>query len=140
MFVRMMREWDKHKFDTSSLRTGIMAGSVCPEPLMRRVIQDLGIQKLTNCYGMTETSPTSFQTQVNAPFDKKVRTVGKVHSHVEAKIINPETGRMVEVGEVGELCTRGYNVMLGYWNDEESTRNSIDRNGWMHTGDTAMMD
>lgn len=95
---------------------------------------------MTNCYGMTETSPVSFQTHTDAPFDKKVSTVGQVHPHVEAKIINPETGRMVEVGEIGEMCTRGYVVMVEYWNDEENTRKSIDRNGWIHTGDTAMMD
>ena len=141
MFVGMMYEYDKHKFDVSSLRTGIIAGSVCPEPLMRRIVKDLGIEQMTNCYGMTETSPVTFQTDaLSSSFEKKVTTVGQVHPHVEAKVINPETGKMVEVGEIGEVCTRGYPVMLGYWNDEENTRKSIDRNGWMHTGDTGVMD
>ncbi len=127
-------------FDLSSLRTGIMAGAPCPVETMKQVNDLMHMTEVEIAYGMTETSPVSFQTRVDAPLEKRVSTVGRVHPHVEVKIIDPETGDLCPTGVMGELCTRGYSVMLGYWENEEATRAAIDDRGWMHTGDTAVMD
>jgi fatty-acyl-CoA synthase len=126
--------------DLSSLRTGIMAGSPCPVEVMKRVQTEMHMEEVTICYGMTETSPVSAQTQRDDPLAKRTGSVGKVHPHVEVKVIDPVTSRMVLRGESGELCTRGYSVMLGYWEDDAATRAAIDEAGWMHTGDLALMD
>ena len=128
------------EFDLSSLRTGIMAGSPCPVEVMKRCVTAMHMDEVTICYGMTETSPVSTQTGADDAIDKRVGTVGRVHPHVEVKVVDPETGRTVARGEPGELCTRGYSVMLGYWNDAEKTAEAIDARGWMHTGDLAVMD
>jgi fatty-acyl-CoA synthase len=128
------------ELDLASLRTGIMAGSPCPVEVMKSVVSRMHMPGVTICYGMTETSPVSTQTAMNDPLDKRVGTVGRVHPHVEVKIVDPATGAVVPRGQAGELCTRGYSVMLGYWNDEAATRAAIDPAGWMHTGDLATMD
>ena len=117
-----------------------MAGSPCPEKVMSEVIDRMHMGEVTICYGMTETSPVSTQTTADDELERRVATVGRVHPHVEVKIVDPETGRIVQRGEPGELCTRGYSVMLGYWEDRERTDEAIDAAGWMHTGDLAMMD
>jgi fatty-acyl-CoA synthase len=140
MFIAELGEPDFESFDLTSLRTGIMAGSPCPIEVMRRVQRDMHMNEVTICYGMTETSPVSTQTRRDAPLEKQVSTVGKVHPHIEVKIADPETGRTLSVGETGELCTRGYSVMLGYWDNDEATHEAIDRARWMHTGDLAVMD
>jgi fatty-acyl-CoA synthase len=124
----------------TTLRTGIMAGSPCPVEVMKRVQADMGMREVTICYGMTETSPVSTQSALDDPLDKRVGTVGRVHPHVEVKIVDPSSGQVVPRGRPGELCTRGYSVMLGYWENEAATRGSIDAAGWMHTGDLATMD
>jgi len=128
------------EFDLSTLRTGIMAGSPCPIEVMKTVVARMNMREVTICYGMTETSPVSTQTGGSDPLEKRVSTVGRVHPHVEVKIVHPETGAVVPRGERGELCTRGYSVMLGYWGDEKATAAAIDLAGWMHTGDLATMD
>ncbi len=140
MFIAELADPDFAGFDLTSLRTGIMAGSPCPVEVMKRVQSDLHMGEVTICYGMTETSPVSTQTRRDAPLEKQVSTVGRVHPHVEVKVVDPDTGRTVGRGETGELCTRGYCVMLGYWNDERATREAIDAARWMHTGDLAVMD
>ncbi len=140
MFIAELELPDFERYDLSHLRTGIMAGSICPIEVMRKVIERMNMKDVTICYGMTETSPVSFQTQTDAPLEKRVTTVGTVHPHLEVKLVSPETGAVVGRGETGELCTRGYSVMLGYWNNEEATAKSIDSAGWMHTGDLATMD
>ncbi|MDR3187982.1 MAG: AMP-binding protein [Prevotellaceae bacterium] len=140
MFIAELAHPNFSKYDFSSLRTGIMAGSPCPVDSMEQVIAKMNMKEVTICYGMTETSPVSTQSKYNDPVDKRTATVGKVHPHVEIKIIDPKTGKIVPHGERGELCTRGYSVMLGYWNDSEGTNKVIDRNGWMHSGDVAVMD
>ncbi|MDN3556310.1 AMP-binding protein [Halomonas maura] len=140
MFIAELEHPDVERFDLSSLRTGIMAGSICPIEVMRKVIDKMHMQDVTICYGMTETSPVSFQTQTDAPLEKRVTTVGTIHPHLEVKLVSPETGAVVPRGTTGELCTRGYSVMLGYWNNEEATAKAIDAAGWMHTGDLATMD
>jgi fatty-acyl-CoA synthase len=140
MFISELAEPDFADFDLTSLRTGIMAGSPCPVEVMKRVQSDMHMGEVTICYGMTETSPVSTQTRRDAPLSKQVSTVGMVHPHVEVKIVDPETGRTLARGESGELCTRGYCVMLGYWENEEATREAIDAARWMHTGDLAVMD
>jgi fatty-acyl-CoA synthase len=140
MFIAELAEPDFADFDLSSLRTGIMAGSPCPVEVMKRVQREMHMNEVTICYGMTETSPVSTQTRREAPLEKQVSTVGTVHPHVEVKIVDPENGRTVERGETGELCTRGYCVMLGYWENDEATREAIDDARWMHTGDLATMD
>ncbi len=127
-------------YDLTSLRGGIMAGALCPPELMKKVQTVMTMTDMQIAYGMTETSPVSTQTATHTPFDKRVSTVGQVHPHVEVKIVDPLTGETVERGEKGELCTRGYSVMIGYWNDEAKTRDSIDEGGWMHSGDLATMD
>ncbi len=128
------------EFDLSSLRTGIMAGSPCPSEVMKRVVARMHMRDVTICYGMTETSPVSTQTTADDPIEKRVGSVGKVHPHVEVKIIDPESGAIVARGMPGELCTRGYSVMIGYWNNSQATRAAIDEARWMHTGDLATMD
>jgi fatty-acyl-CoA synthase len=140
MFIAELDHPEFGDFDLSSLRTGIMAGSPCPIEVMRRVIDEMHMDAVTICYGMTETSPVSTQTAADDPLDKRVGTVGRVHPHVEVRVADPESGATVERGETGELCTRGYSVMLGYWEDEERTAEAIDADGWMHTGDLATMD
>ncbi|MBE1552956.1 AMP-binding protein [Sporosarcina limicola] len=140
MFIAELNHPDFKKFDTSTLRTGIMAGSTCPIEVMKRVIEDLGIEEITICYGQTESSPVITQTRTNDPIEKRVSTVGKPHPYVEVKIINPKTGEDVPVGIPGELCTRGYHVMKGYYNNEVATRAAIDQEGWLRTGDIAVMD
>ncbi|WP_136246825.1 AMP-binding protein [Halomonas borealis] len=140
MFIAELEHPEFEAFDLSSLRTGIMAGSICPIEVMRKVIERMHMQGVTICYGMTETSPVSLQTRTDAPLDKRVTTVGSIHPHLEIKLVSPEDGSVVERGETGELCTRGYSVMLGYWNNEEATAKAIDAAGWMHTGDLATLD
>jgi len=127
-------------YDLSTLRTGIMAGSPCPVEVMKRVVSEMHMAEVTICYGMTETSPVSTQTRADDDMERRVSTVGRVHPHVEVKIIDPETSQVLPRGTPGELCTRGYSVMLGYWDDEEQTRGAIDAARWMHTGDLAIMD
>ncbi len=139
MFIAMLQHPDFAKFDLGTLRTGIMAGSPCPIDVMKQVVDRMGMEQVTIAYGMTETSPVSTQTSVDDPLDRRVSTVGRVQPHVEVKIIDAD-GRIVPAGETGELCTRGYSVMLGYWDDDERTAEAIDAGGWMHTGDLATMD
>ncbi|XXX73599.1 AMP-binding protein [Sorangium sp. So ce134] len=140
MFIGVLDHPRSGDFDFSTLRTGIMAGSPCPVEVMKKVQSRLHMPEVTICYGMTETSPVSTQTSTGDPLDKRVGTVGRVHPHVELKVIDPASGGVLPRGQPGELCTRGYSVMLGYWNDEEATRQAIDGQGWMHTGDLATMD
>jgi fatty-acyl-CoA synthase len=140
MFIAELDHPRFGEFDFSSLRTGIMAGSPCPIEVMKNVQSRMNMREVTICYGMTETSPVSTQSALDDPLDKRVGTVGRVHPHVEVKIIDAATGAVVPRGSPGELCTRGYSVMLGYWNNPEATRTSIDAAGWMHTGDLATMD
>src|SRR5436190_3107927 len=140
MFIAELDHPDFHSFDLSSLRTGIMAGSPCPVEVMKQVVSSMHMDEVTIAYGMTETSPVSTQTTPDDSLEHRVSTVGRVHPHVEVKIVDAETGRTVERGTPGELCTRGYSVMTGYWNDPERTAETIDRAGWMHTGDLATMD
>ena len=140
MFIAELGLATFNNFDLSSLRTGIMAGAPCPVETMKQVNDLMHMTEVEIAYGMTETSPVSFQTRVDSPLDKRVSTVGRVHPHVEVKIIDPDTGRTCPVGTIGELCTRGYSVMLGYWENPDATAAAIDSNGWMHTGDTAIMD
>jgi len=139
MFIAMLDHPDFKYFDLSSLRTGTMAGSPCPIEVMKRVISHMNMSEVTIAYGMTETSPVSFQTAKADPLEKRVSSVGRVHPHVEVKIINKQ-GETTKRGIKGELCTRGYSVMQGYWNDDEKTAESIDKDGWMHTGDLAVID
>ena len=138
MFVAMLQELDTRKVDLSRLRTGIMAGAPCPIEVMQRVNREMNLTEITICYGMTETSPVSFQSFVDDPTNKRCETVGRIHPHLEVKIIDRD-GKVIPVGEQGELCTRGYAVMKGYWQDEEKTSAAI-RDGWMHTGDVAVLD
>jgi fatty-acyl-CoA synthase len=140
MFIAMLADNDFESYDLSSLRTGIMAGSPCPVEVMKQVVERMGMTEVTICYGMTETSPVSTQTRADDSLDRRVSTVGRVHPHLEVKIIDPDTGRTVPRGTPGELCTRGYSVMLGYWEQPDQTAEVIDRARWMHTGDVAVMD
>lgn len=139
MFIAELDHPDFAKYDLSTLRTGIMAGSSCPIEVMRRVIDHMHMKEVTIAYGMTETSPVSCQTNPHTPLEKQVSTVGLVQPNLEVKIINPDTGDIVPIGETGELCTKGYSVMLGYWNDTNKTAEAV-VDGWMHTGDLATMD
>ena len=139
MFIRILEEPEFDSFSLDSPRTGIMAGAPCPVEVMRRVIDRMHMDEVTICYGMTETSPVSFQSEVNDDIERRVSTVGSIHPHVECKIVDPETQRTVPIGTPGELCARGYLVMLGYWNNPESTSEAIDEARWMHTGDLAVM-
>ncbi len=140
MFIAQLSHPRFSEFDLSSLRTGIMAGSPCPVEVMKQVQSSMHIPEVTICYGMTETSPVSTQSSWDDPLERRVSTVGRVHPHVEIKIVNPESGAIVPRDVRGELCTRGYSVMLGYWGNEEATREAIDAAGWMHTGDLATAD
>jgi len=140
MFIAELAEPDFPSYDLSSLRTGVMAGSPCPVEVMKRVIAEMGMAGVTICYGMTETSPVSTQTRPDDDLDRRVSTVGAVHPHVEVKVVEPDTGRAVPRGQPGEFCTRGYSVMLGYWQMPERTAEVIDAARWMHTGDLAVMD
>ncbi|MFO7193366.1 MAG: AMP-binding protein, partial [Thermocrispum agreste] len=140
MFIAELADPTFEEHDLSSLRTGIMAGSPCPVEVMKQVIERMGMTEVTICYGMTETSPVSTQTRKDDSLDRRVSTVGRVHPHLEVKIIDPETGLTVPRGQPGELCTRGYSVMLGYWEQPDKTAEAIDSARWMHTGDLAVMD
>lgn len=140
MFIAELHEMTKRDYDLSSLRTGVMAGALCPPEIMKKVEDLMNMKEVTICYGMTETSPVSTQTKIGTPFEKQIHSVGTIHDHLEIKIINPETGAIVPRGESGELCTRGYSVMIKYWNNPEATKQVLDENRWMHTGDLAMMD
>ena len=140
MFIGELEHPRFKEFDFSSLRTGIMAGSPCPVEVMKKVQTVMHIPEMTICYGMTETSPVSTQCATDDPLEKRVSTVGRVHPHVEIKIVDPANGAVVPRGTAGELCSRGYIVMRGYWNDEEATRLAIDPARWMHTGDLAIID
>ncbi|KAF1020230.1 MAG: 3-[(3aS,4S,7aS)-7a-methyl-1,5-dioxo-octahydro-1H-inden-4-yl]propanoyl:CoA ligase [Paracidovorax wautersii] len=140
MFIAELDHPRFAEFDLSTLRTGIMAGSPCPIEVMKRVVRDMHLSQITIAYGMTETSPVSCQSAADTPLDRRVSTVGTVQPHLEVKIADPETGEAVATGASGELCTRGYAVMHGYWGEEARTREAIDAEGWMHTGDLATMD
>ena len=140
MFIAELDHPRFKEFDLSTLRTGVMAGSPCPIEVMKRVVSEMHMSEVTIAYGMTETSPASCQSTTNTPLDKRVSTIGKVLPHLELKIIDPDSGEILPVGEVGELCTRGYSVMDGYWGDSAKTAEAIDGEGWMHTGDLAVMD
>jgi fatty-acyl-CoA synthase len=139
MFIAELGHPEFKRFDLGSLRTGIMAGSPCPTEVMKRVVGEMHMRDVTICYGMTETSPVSFQTAADDPLEKRVGSVGRIHPHVEVKIVDG-AGRIVPPGEPGELCTRGYSVMQGYWSDAEKTAEAIDAGRWMHTGDLATID
>jgi fatty-acyl-CoA synthase len=140
MFIGELEHPRFKEFDFSTLRTGIMAGSPCPVEVMKKVQTVMHIPEMTIAYGMTETSPVSTQCTTDDPLERRVSTVGRVHPHVEIKIVDPNTGAVVPRGTAGELCSRGYIVMLGYWNNEEATRQAVDPARWMHTGDLATMD
>lgn len=140
MFIAELNHPDYKQFDTSTLRTGIMAGSPCPIEVMKKVIDDMGASEITICYGQTESSPVITQTKSDDAIEKRVATVGKPHPHVEVKIVDPATGEEMPVGTPGELCTRGYHIMKGYYNNAEATRAAIDHEGWLHTGDIAVLD
>ncbi|MBO9523303.1 MAG: AMP-binding protein [Nocardioidaceae bacterium] len=139
MFIAMQNAPGFASYDLSSLRTGIMAGSPCPVEVMKRCIDDMHMAEVSIAYGMTETSPVSTQTRADDDLDRRTATIGRVHPHVEIKIVSPASGEILERGEPGELCTRGYSVMLGYWDDLEKTAEAVDAEGWMHTGDLAVM-
>jgi fatty-acyl-CoA synthase len=140
MFIAMLDHPEFDSFDLSSLRTGIMAGSPCPIEVMKKVVDRMHMSEVGIAYGMTETSPVSTQTRVDDPLERRVGSVGRVGPHVEVKVVDPDTGLTVERGVPGELCTRGYSVMLGYWEDPQRTAEAVDRARWMHTGDLATMD
>jgi len=140
MFIAELEHPRFAEFDLSTLRTGIMAGSPCPVETMRQVVSRMNMAEVTICYGMTETSPVSFQSRSDDSVERRCTTVGQVHPHVETKIVDPASGRTVPRGTPGEFCTRGYCVMLGYWDNPEATAAAIDQARWMHTGDLAVMD
>jgi fatty-acyl-CoA synthase len=139
MFIAMLADPGLAKRDLSSMRTGIMAGSICPVEVMKRAITDMNLTEFSIAYGMTETSPASCQTLIDDDLERRTSSIGRAHPHVEIKIADPDTGDVVERGQTGEFCTRGYSVMLGYWQDEAKTDEAIDAEGWMHTGDLAVM-
>jgi fatty-acyl-CoA synthase len=140
MFIAELAEPDFDRYDLSSLRTGIMAGSSCPVEVMKQVIARMGMAEVQICYGMTETSPVSTQTRADDSRDRRVSSVGRVGPHLEVKIVDPDTGLTVPRGSAGEVCTRGYSVMLGYWGEQAKTAEVIDAARWMHTGDLGVMD
>jgi len=140
MFIAELALEDFATYELSTLRTGIMAGSPCPVEVMKRVVSEMHMPEVTICYGMTETSPTSTQTRTDDDLDRRVTTIGRAHPHVEVKVVDPDTGLCVPRGAPGEFCTRGYSVMLGYWEEPERTREAIDAARWLHTGDLATMD
>jgi len=139
MFIAMQNHPEFAERDLSTLRTGIMAGAVCPVEVMKHCVNDMNMSEVAIAYGMTETSPVSCQTRIDDDLERRTSSIGRAHPHVEIKIVDPETGEAVERGEPGEFCTRGYSVMVGYWNDDEKTAEAIDSDGWMHTGDLAVM-
>ena len=139
MFIAMQHDPTFAEHDLSTLRTGVMAGAICPVEVMRRCIDDMNMAEVAIAYGMTETSPVSCQTRADDDLDRRTATIGRVHPHVEIKIVDPATGECVERGTTGEFCTRGYSVMLGYWDDDARTVEALDADGWMHTGDLAVM-
>ncbi len=139
MFIAMQNVADFSSYDLSSLRTGIMAGSICPVEVMKRCVNEMNMAEVSIAYGMTETSPVSCQTRGDDHLERRTATIGRVHPHVEIKVVDPSSGETVDRGRTGELCTRGYSVMLGYWDDEAKTAEAIDTDGWMHTGDLAEM-
>ena len=139
MFIAMQSHPDFGSYDLSSLRTGIMAGSICPVEVMKRCVEDMHMAEVAIAYGMTETSPVSCQTRTDDDLERRTATIGRVHPHVEVKVVDPATGGTAPRGETGEFCTRGYSVMIGYWDDQEKTDEAIDADGWMHTGDLAVM-
>ncbi|GAA0611073.1 hypothetical protein GCM10009534_52370 [Kribbella sandramycini] len=139
MFIAELGLTNFDSYDLSSLRTGIMAGSPCPIEVMKRCVSDMHMAEVAICYGMTETSPVSTQTRRDDDLDRRTSTVGRVLPHVEVKLVDPATGLVVERGATGELCTRGYSVMLGYWDEPAKTAEAIDQARWMHTGDLAVM-
>jgi fatty-acyl-CoA synthase len=140
MFIAELALENIGEFDLSSLRTGIMAGSPCPTEVMKQVIERMGMEEVSICYGMTETSPVSLQTRSDDSIEQRVSTVGRVGPHLEVKIVDPVLGETLPRGEAGELCTRGYSVMIGYWEQPDKTAEAIDSDGWMHTGDIGVMD
>lgn len=140
MFIAELALADLDSYDLTSLRTGIMAGSPCPEVVMTQVIEQMNMGEVAICYGMTETSPVSTQTRPTDTLTQRTSTAGTAGPHLEIKVVDPESGQIVPRGEPGELCTRGYSVMAGYWNDPKKTAEVIDADGWMHTGDIAVMD
>ena len=139
MFIAMHNDPTFAEHDLSTLRTGVMAGAICPVEVMKRCVADMNMTEVSICYGMTETSPVSTQTRFDDDLERRTETIGRVHPHVEIKVVDPLTGETVERGVTGEFCTRGYSVMLGYWDDAEKTAEAIDADGWMHTGDLAVM-
>ena len=139
MFIAMQNHPDFGSFDLSSLRTGLMAGSPCPIEVMKRCVTDMHMAEVGIAYGMTETSPVSTQTRFDDDLERRTSTIGRAHPHIEIKIVDPVTGETVPRGTPGEFCTRGYSVMLGYWEQPEKTAEAIDDDGWMHTGDLAVM-
>jgi fatty-acyl-CoA synthase len=139
MFIAMQNDPSFPDLDLSGLRTGVMAGSICPVEVMKRCVNDMHMAEVSIAYGMTETSPVSCQTRADDDLDRRTATIGRVHPHVEIKIVDPSTGETVGRGQTGEFCTRGYSVMIGYWDDPEKTDEAIDADGWMHTGDLAEM-
>lgn len=139
MFIAMQNHPSFGTHDLSTLRTGIMAGSVCPVEVMRRCLEEMNMTEISIAYGMTETSPVSCQTRADDDLAARTETIGRVHPHLEVKIVDPATGATVERGQPGEYCTRGYSVMLGYWNDAAKTAEAIDSENWLHTGDLAVM-
>jgi fatty-acyl-CoA synthase len=140
MFIAELSHPEFSSYDLSSLRTGLIGGAPCPIEVMKQIKTLMHMDEIEIVYGMTETSPVSFQTRVGTPLEKQVGTVGQVHPHIEVKIVDPDSGQVVPIGTSGELCTRGYSVMLGYWNNADATRQAIDTTRWMHTGDLAVMD
>jgi fatty-acyl-CoA synthase len=139
MFIAMLGHADFVNTDLTSLRTGIMAGSACPVEVMKRCVAEMNMSEVAIAYGMTETSPVSCQTLIDDDLERRTASIGRAHPHVEIKIVDPDTGDVVERGRPGEFCARGYSVMLGYWRDEAKTREVIDADGWMHSGDLAVM-
>ena len=139
MFIAMQNHADFAERDLSSLRTGTMAGAVCPVEVMKRCVEEMHMAEISIAYGMTETSPVSCQTLIDDDLERRTSSIGRVHPHVEIKIVDPDSGDIVERGDPGEFCTRGYSVMLGYWRNDEKTAEAIDPEGWMHTGDLAVM-
>lgn len=140
MFIAELELDNFDEYDLKTLRTGVMAGSPCPVEVMKKVQSKMNMSEVSICYGMTETSPVSLQTVIGAPLEKQVSTVGTAQDHLELKIVDPENGQVLPRGVAGELCTRGYSVMLGYWNNDKATKEVLDEAGWMHTGDLAVMD
>jgi fatty-acyl-CoA synthase len=139
MFIAMQTLPEFSTYDLSRVRTGVMAGSPCPVEVMKRCVSEMNMAEVAICYGMTETSPVSMQTRTDDDLDRRTSTVGRVHPHVEVKVVDPVSGETVPRGEPGEFCTRGYSVMLGYWDEPEKTAEAVDSDGWMHTGDLAVM-